>query len=303
MQMSWFKPKDDPIEIDPNIEAPRGLNFDSVLQSAKNAIDHSRNEVLGNLFVPYYIEIKLFGQDQGQADFLEQIAEGADFKEELKKYIEQRNYRTVAKMPLEVHVISAVAQTEAERLTPYRVAVRLPKKGEAHMAEQEFDEATFKIDDEGTWVPKPVHGPDPGSEAYLEAIAGQAVQGKKGIHASPFYIGRGAIALPEGKRPKRDNHFVFKQIPKDPTNMSVSRTHAEIVFKDGHYRLFDSGSDASTFIERPAGSGKWVVVPDEKTSGAGVELQDGDVIRLGVEGDGRLPGTRAKVRFSLCRKK
>jgi len=299
--MSWFKPKEDPIEIDPNIEAPRGVNFNSVLQSAKNALDHTKNEVLGNLFVPYYIEIKLYGQDQGQADFLEQIAQGADFRDELKKYLVQKNYRTVANMPLEVHVLSAVAQTEAEKQTPYKVTVRLPAKGEQHLAEQEFDEATFKVDDEGTWVPRPVHGPDPNSEASLEVVVGQTVKDKMRIHASPFYIGRGAIVV-LGKMPKRDNHFVFKQIPKDPTNMSVSRTHADIVFKDNAYRLFDNSNGASTFIERPAGSGKWTEVPDAKTSKSGVELQDGDIIRLGVEDDERLPGTRAKVRFNLSRK-
>jgi hypothetical protein len=303
--MNWFATDPDPIEMDPNIEAPRGVNFDTVLQSSKNALDHSKTDILGDMFVPYYIEIKLYGQDQDQADFLEQIASGTKFKAELSKYLEQKKYLTVANMPLEVHILSAVAQTEMERRMPYKVIVRLPKRGGGHMAEQEFDEATFKADDEGTWVPKPTCGPDPNSEAFLEALVGQAVQDKKRILASPFYIGRGSIAQPKDKRLKRDNHFVFKKISNDSTNMSVSRAHAEIVFKDGKYYLLDSGSGARTYVERPAGSNKWTEAPDAKGQWAGVELQDGDVIRLGVEGDEgdlRLPGTRAKVRFSLVRK-
>ena len=71
-------------------------------------------------------------------------------------------------------------------------------------------------------------------------------------------------------------------------NRSVSRQHARIHYGGESFFVYDTGSQNGTSVER----GKTVLlVPRSTTAGAGVELQDGDILVFG----------RARVRFRLGR--
>jgi len=75
----------------------------------------------------------------------------------------------------------------------------------------------------------------------------------------------------------RRNDFVFARDPDpDSVSSSVSRLHAKIVFDDGKFFLFDTGSANGTSITR---SGKTIELP--RAESWGEPLEDGDVINFG----------------------
>jgi hypothetical protein len=75
----------------------------------------------------------------------------------------------------------------------------------------------------------------------------------------------------------RRNDFIFARHP-DPlsTNSSVSRLHAKIVFEDGHFYLYDTGSANGTSISR---DGMTVELPRAEIKGE--VLRDGDILNFG----------------------
>jgi len=69
-------------------------------------------------------------------------------------------------------------------------------------------------------------------------------------------------------------------------NRSVSRQHAQIVWRGDAFFLYDNGSQNGTSVER----GKSVVLVPRVTSASdGIELLDGDVLVFG----------RARIRFHV----
>ncbi len=83
----------------------------------------------------------------------------------------------------------------------------------------------------------------------------------------------------------RRNDFIYSRLDDDDSpNKSVSRQHASIVFDNGDFYLFDTGSANGTAVER---AGEAIETPSGDS--IGIRLDDGDIIRLGT----------ALIRFEL----
>ncbi len=122
--------------------------------------------------------------------------------------------------------------------------------------------------------------------ARLTALNGEVYRSPFVITKRTTFLGRlrTVLDLKTGEVLRR-NDFVYARHdqPTSP-NKSVSRQHASIVFDNGDFYLFDTGSANGTAVER---AGQSIETPTGDTTG--IRLEDGDIIRLGT----------ALVRFEL----
>ncbi len=122
--------------------------------------------------------------------------------------------------------------------------------------------------------------------ARLTAMSGEVYRSPYILTKRTTFLGRlrNVMDLKTGEVVRR-NDFVYSRLEGDQSpNKSVSRQHASIVFDNGDFYLFDTGSANGTGVERAA---QTIETPTGDASG--IRLQDGDIIRLGA----------ALIRFEL----
>ncbi|MBX7220742.1 MAG: FHA domain-containing protein [Blastocatellia bacterium] len=153
--------------------------------------------------------------------------------------------------------------------------------------EESADEITVKVDEtEGRILEVYGRKPQIPRLARLTIMSGQVYRNPSIITRQTTFLGRLRNVLDKSTGEiLRRNDFVFSRIDDESSpNGSVSRQHGTIVFENGDFFLYDSGSANGTSIER---AGEAIEVPHNSLSG--VRLADGDIIRLGT----------ALVRFEL----
>lgn len=146
--------------------------------------------------------------------------------------------------------------------------------------EDSNDDVTVKVDEsEGRILEVTGRQPQIPRLARLSAMSGHVYRTPYVITRKSTYLGRLRNVLDKqtGEILRR-NDFVFSRLDDDNSpNSSVSRQHATIVFEDGEFFLYDTGSANGTSVER-AGEALEVA----RNNPSGVLLMDGDIIRLGT---------------------
>ena len=116
--------------------------------------------------------------------------------------------------------------------------------------------------------------------AWLEVLEGKTYHSRVPINRRDFYIGRTENVLhPRTQQVIRINHLAFERpAAEDAINRSVSREHALVSYRDGSFRLSDTGSQNHTTVERGSST---ILVPETGPTTEPVALEDGDVICFG----------------------
>jgi hypothetical protein len=111
----------------------------------------------------------------------------------------------------------------------------------------------------------------------VTVLRGRALQAKYTLTESHVQIGRTALPVDSGGRPRK-NHIAFIEDGDEHSN-SVGRAHASIRFEParGEYRVFDDGSRNGTRVVR---SGTTLEIM--RRDPTGVTLVSGDEIQLGT---------------------
>lgn len=111
----------------------------------------------------------------------------------------------------------------------------------------------------------------------VTVLRGRAMQAKYTLTESQVQIGRTALPVDSGGRPRK-NHIAFIEDGDEHSN-SVGRAHASIRFEParGEYRVFDDGSRNGTRVVR---SGTTLEIM--RRDPTGVTLVSGDEIQLGT---------------------
>ncbi|MFQ3581887.1 MAG: FHA domain-containing protein [Chloracidobacterium sp.] len=122
--------------------------------------------------------------------------------------------------------------------------------------------------------------------ARLTALNGEVYRSPFIITKRTTFLGRlrTVLDLKSGEVLRRNDFVYARQDQANTPNKSVSRQHASIVFDNGDFYLFDTGSANGTAVER---AGQSIETP--ASDATGIKLEDGDIIRLGT----------ALVRFEL----
>ncbi|MCS7080983.1 MAG: FHA domain-containing protein [Chloracidobacterium sp.] len=122
--------------------------------------------------------------------------------------------------------------------------------------------------------------------ARLTALNGEVYRSPFIVTKRTTFLGRlrTVMDLKSGEVLRRNDFVYARHDHANSPNKSVSRQHASIVFDNGDFHLFDTGSANGTAVER---AGQSIETPFGDTTG--IKLEDGDIIRLGT----------ALVRFEL----
>ncbi|OYT73143.1 MAG: hypothetical protein CFK52_02425 [Chloracidobacterium sp. CP2_5A] len=115
--------------------------------------------------------------------------------------------------------------------------------------------------------------------ARLTALNGEVYRSPFIITKRTTFLGRlrTVLDLKSGEVLRRNDFVYARQDQASSPNKSVSRQHASIVFDNGDFYLFDTGSANGTAVER---AGQSIETPAGDT--AGIKLEDGDIVRLGT---------------------
>lgn len=115
--------------------------------------------------------------------------------------------------------------------------------------------------------------------AQLTALNGEVYRSPFIITKRTTFLGRlrTVLDLQSGEVLRRNDFVYARHDQSGSPNKSVSRQHASIVFDNGDFYLFDTGSANGTGVER---AGQSIETPTGDTTG--IRLEDGDIIRLGA---------------------
>jgi|GEM_PF-1603705 hypothetical protein len=122
--------------------------------------------------------------------------------------------------------------------------------------------------------------------ARLTALNGEVYRSPYIITKRTTFLGRlrTVLDLKSGEVLRRNDFVYARHDQSGSPNKSVSRQHASIVFDNGDFYLFDTGSANGTAVERV---GESIETPSGDATG--IRLEDGDILRLGA----------ALIRFEL----
>ncbi|MGQ9897664.1 MAG: FHA domain-containing protein [Acidobacteriota bacterium] len=122
--------------------------------------------------------------------------------------------------------------------------------------------------------------------ARLTALNGEVYRSPFIITKRTTFLGRlrTVLDLKSGEVLRRNDFVYARHDQSGSSNKSVSRQHASIVFDNGDFYLFDTGSANGTAVER---AGQSIETP--AGDAVGIKLEDGDILRLGT----------ALIRFEL----
>ncbi len=122
--------------------------------------------------------------------------------------------------------------------------------------------------------------------ARLTALNGEVYRSPFIITKRTTFLGRlrTVLDLKSGEVLRRNDFVYARHDQSGSPNKSVSRQHASIVFDNGDFYLFDTGSANGTAVER---AGQSIETPPGDATG--IRLEDGDILRLGT----------ALIRFEL----
>jgi pSer/pThr/pTyr-binding forkhead associated (FHA) protein len=189
-----------------------------------------------------------------------------------------------------------VASSGFKLLEALTIEIRPVTGGEHHLCQLSFEwtphgEAAESVSvtvDETEGRILEIHGLKPQIPRLgrLTALSGEVYRSPYILTKRTTFLGRLRTVIDRrtGEVVRR-NDFVYSRLDDDDSpNKSVSRQHASIVFDNGDFFLFDTGSANGTAVER---AGEGIETPSGDS--LGIKLDDGDIIRLGT----------ALIRFEL----
>lgn len=225
---------------------------------------------LGNkIYIPNKVVCRLHSPDPDKLEEIEVILNSQAFVKLLNQYICDEGFKMFGDLKVEVKGGTPDGSgTEVEFCWP--------------STEESVEDVTVKLDDDGERILE-VNKPTPEIPrlARLSVLSGEVYRDNYLITKVVTNIGRLRNVIDKNNSEIiRRNDFIFSRNtdPNSP-NISVSRQHAKIVFKDGDFYLYDEGSANGTSIERAGIDGHIEVLPENL---AGVKLENFDILRFGT---------------------
>jgi hypothetical protein len=248
--------------------------LDLVRQIEREIDRHKKVFVNDQTYVPHKLLIHLYAPGPSKVEEYEALFNNRDFKQYLAQYIRERGYKLLGpiRIALECH---------EERLPQFGkrgcfVEFSWPQVG----ADPGELTVVLDPDDAGRIASMGGTGSEVPAEAWLEVIEGRAYRARVAISRTEFNIGRTENVFDHsGERLLRTNHLAFERpFEGDVVNRSVSRQHARILYRDGAFRLYDTGSQNGTSMHRGTSV---LCLPRPTPLADGLVLEDGDVVAIG----------------------
>jgi hypothetical protein len=255
-----------------------------LVRQIEREIDRNKKVFINDqTYVPHKLGIHLYAPGPAKAEEYETLFNNAEFQAYLAQYVKERGYKLIA--PFRVAI-----QCHQRRLPQFKrgscfVEFSWPKVG----ADPGETTVVVDPDDESRIVSTRGTGSEVLSEAWLEVLDGRAYRGRVSIARIEFNIGRTENVYDHtGDKLLRTNHLAFERPAdaEDVVNGSVSRQHARILYRNGTFVVYDSGSQNGTSVRRAQTT---FLLPRPTPLSEGIELKDGDVVVIGG----------ARVRFHL----
>jgi hypothetical protein len=256
--------------------------LDLVRQIQREIESNKRVFINDQTYVAHKLIIHLYAPTPAKIEEYEALFNNPEFQQYLEAYIKEKGYQLLDRIRIGI-------QCHQEALPQFHrrhcfVAFSWPQVG------GDPGEITVLLDPENEHRILTVNAPrgEVSQAAWLEVIEGNAYKNRCRITRREFNVGRGENVL-QHKTGKllRTNQLAF--VPSsagDIVNRSVSRQHAQIVWRGNAFFLYDNGSQNGTSVER----GKSVLlVPHVTSASDGIELMDGDFLLFG----------RARIRFHI----
>jgi hypothetical protein len=273
------------IEGNPILKSDNVEPLDLVKQ-IESQIEKNKKVFINNkIYVAHKIVINLYAPTPEKIEEYEALFHSQPFVQHVEEYVKSRGYDLLDK-------IRIVIKCHTERKKEFG---RKHCYLEFYWPTPEADpgDVTIRINKKEPEKIEEVSRPEPevGAEAYLEAIEGEVYEKKYRLTKKATYLGRmEQIVDRRTNQTTHKNDFVFaKGNDEASVNNTVSRRHAKIVYAEGKFYLYDTGSENGTAVERDGGSK--VALKPRTPEGEKVVLENNDVIRLGD----------AKVKFTISR--
>lgn len=244
------------------------LKPEAIVQDIGNQLSENNFEwVDSTIYVPNLLTILAPGSTPDKIEELEVIFNSVVFMKYLYEYMTESGYKLFDFVKVEVEMVSG---------PPQPISLRFYWPSPEDIQE---DFAVRLNKDEG----KIIEVFAPKSEiprlARLTTLNAETYRTEYVITKQVTYIGRlRNVTDRETAHMLRRNDFIFARHP-DPlsTNSSVSRLHSKIVFEEGNFVLYDTGSANGTSISRGS-----EVIDLPRAEITGELLQDGDIINFGT---------------------
>jgi hypothetical protein len=254
--------------------------LDLVRQIQREIESHKRVFINDQTYVAHKLVIHLYAPSPSKVEEYEALFNNTEFQHYLEEYIKEKGYLLLDRIRIVIQCHQELSPLFHKK--PCYVEFSWPQVG------SDPGEVTVMLDPENERRILAVNAPreEIKEETWLEVIEGRAYQSPCRIVRREFNLGRSENVLNHRTGTLlRINHLAFAPpVGDDINNRSVSRQHARIVYRDGSFLLFDTGSQNGTSVER----GKSVfLLPRPTPASEGVALQDGDILVLG----------RARIRF------
>lgn len=244
------------------------LHPESVINEITTQLEANRFEWLDNtIYVPNLLTIDAMGCAPDKLEEIEVLFNSVVFMKYLYEYMTDAGYKLFDFVKIELNAPPGPPQ-------PIKLHFYWPSPEEVR------EDFTVLLDkQEGKIVEVYAPKAEIAHLARLSALNAETYRVDYVITKQITYLGRlrNVIDRETGYMLRR-NDFIFARSP-DPNsiNSSVSRLHAKIVYEDGIFYLYDTGSANGTSITRNHNS---IELPRAEIRGE--ILEDGDVIHLGT---------------------
>ncbi len=270
-----------------------------ILRQIRRQIEKNRRVFIDDkVYVAHRIVIHLHAPTPALAEEYEALFNSAAFRKHLEDYVHDRGYDLLDRLRVSI-------KCHEKRLpqfgrSPCWVEFSWPQPGDdpgevTVMFHPEDKARILSVSPPASEVP---------TEAWLEVLVGTAYRSPVRIFSREFFIGRmQQVQNRQTLETIRTNHLAFTrpESESDP-NFWVSRQHARIVWRDGSFRFFDSGSRNGTWVQRGT---KLLAVPRNTPESEAVALREGDILIVGKAKIGFLtsppPNPEATVRLGVGR--
>ncbi|MBX7222205.1 MAG: FHA domain-containing protein [Blastocatellia bacterium] len=257
------------------------VNPAAIVEQIEEQLTDRRFEFLdGATYVPNLLTVYVMEPHAEKLEEVEVLFNSMVFMKYLYEYITESGYKLFDFMRVE---IKFAEPDQRELGGPCYLFFDWPAE------EESLEQVTAKFD---TGARKILEVCEPKPEiprlARLTALNAEVYRNDYTITRPTVFMGRLRNVMDKATNQViRRNDFVFaRQHVPDSVNASVSRQHAKVVFEDGEFFFYDTGSANGSSVER---AGAVIDVPISTNFRQRVQLYDGDVLCLGG----------ARVRFEL----
>lgn len=248
--------------------------LDIVRQIRRQIEKNRRVFVDDKVYVAHRMVIHLHAPRPEIAEEYEALFNNADFRKHIEEYIKDRGYQFLDR--LRVTVRCHDRKTPQFGRSPCWVEFSWPQPGE------DPGEVTVMMSPHDRERILSVIPPrsEVSEDAWLEVLEGTAYQSPLRIFRREFNLGRMQQVLNHRTgETVRVNHMAFaRPASESDPNFWVSRRHARITWRDGGFRLSDTGSRNGTWVQRGE---KLLPVPRNTPEGEAVPLKAEDILVLG----------------------